>query len=257
MVRQLVAHKGRLVEVPYTASVGDTLHALQTHNILAVPVAAPPGHWIGAGGSVILESDKATGAARKHYIGIISTLDIFIHLTEAGSGSEEFVTSLMASPVSKVIGHSLEGLTLWCLAPQTSVLDALEPMGKGLHRALVPLESQLEHHHGKVGLESIEASPGYRMLTQTDLVRFLQTEADRLRPIMSKSVASLGVFQSTIFGVPENMSLSDTMRCMTQASLAAVAIFPVSTSSDGSDDKQLVSVNIQRSILISMPFLFE
>jgi hypothetical protein len=225
--------------------VGDTLHALQAHNILALPVAAPPGHWIGAGGSVVLESDKATGAARKHYIGIISTLDLFIHLAEAGSSSssDDFVASLMSSPVSKVIGHSLEGLTLWCLGPNTSVLDAMEPMGKGLHRALVPLESQLEQHHLHQGLESIEASPAYRMLTQTDLICFLRSEAHRLRPILSRSVASLGAIQHSVFGVPEHMSLSDTMRCMTQASLAAVAIFPSSSSTDPDDDKQLISVS--------------
>lgn len=64
--------KRRLVEVPYTASLADTMNALMANRIVAVPVAAPPGQWIGAGGSMIVESDKQTGTVRKHYIGIPS-----------------------------------------------------------------------------------------------------------------------------------------------------------------------------------------
>ena len=246
MVRQLVAHKGRLVEVPYTASVGDTLHALQTHNILAVPVAAPPGHWIGAGGSVILESDKATGAARKHYIGIISTLDILIHLSELhskpptdpwphGSPKSDIASKeeekLLASSVSSIIGHSIEGLSLWSFSPHTSVLEAMEPLSKGIHRALVALESPPMDH----GVETDIASPGYGMLTQTDLIRFLHELIAKFHSssahtttgvwdLGSQSVESLRVVQSNIFGVPANMPLVDVLKCMSQGALTAVAI---------------------------------
>lgn len=39
-----------------------------------------PGQWIGEGGSMIVESDKQTGAVRKHYIGMVTMLDIVAHI---------------------------------------------------------------------------------------------------------------------------------------------------------------------------------
>eukprot|EP01018_Ginkgo_biloba_P015687 Gb_14242 [translate_table: standard] len=118
MVKDLIHTKRRMVEVPYTASVSDTLNTLLAYNILAVPVAAPPGQWIGAGGSKILESDKATGAVRKQYIGIVSMLDILIHIAEYEPGTD-LDSSIMSVPVSAIIGHCLEGLSLFTISPNT------------------------------------------------------------------------------------------------------------------------------------------
>jgi hypothetical protein len=133
-VVELARAKRRLVEVPYTATLAQAANALLAGHVSAVTVAAPPGHWIGAGGSMILESDPATGAARKHYIGMVNMLDILKHIAEAGHdddaaaavedghGDSPLVVDLdrrMSVPVSSVIGHSLEGLTLWTLHPNT------------------------------------------------------------------------------------------------------------------------------------------
>ncbi|KAI5071996.1 hypothetical protein GOP47_0012102 [Adiantum capillus-veneris] len=188
-VQQLVAGKGRLVEVPYTASVRDTLHSMLAHNIVAVAVAAPPGHWIGAGGSMIVESDRVTGAARKQYIGIVSTLDVLFHLAELSNGAQ-VPTLLAGTRVSTIIGHCLEGLSLWAIAPHTSVMEAMDFMSKGLHRALVPLESQMKHTLRTSGspLEAEESAVSYRMLTQTDLMQFLHSKLETLHPIVCQSV---------------------------------------------------------------------
>ena len=123
-VVDLARAKRRLVEVPYTATLAHTANALLAARVSAVAVAAPPGHWIGAGGSMILESDPATGAVRKHYIGMVNMLDILAHIAEAGdeADADDEAVDLgrrMAVPVSSVIGHSLEGLTLWTLHPNT------------------------------------------------------------------------------------------------------------------------------------------
>ena len=124
-VRDLVLHKRRLVQVPYTATVAHTVNALVANNVLAVPVAAPPGRWIGAGGSMILESDPATGAVRKQYIGMVTMLDVLVHIAEVGESAaaaavEELdLEKKMSVPVYEVIGHSLEGLSLWTLNPNT------------------------------------------------------------------------------------------------------------------------------------------
>uniref|UniRef100_A0A0D6R3W3 CBS domain-containing protein n=1 Tax=Araucaria cunninghamii TaxID=56994 RepID=A0A0D6R3W3_ARACU len=225
-VKEIVKYKRRLVEVPYTASVGDTLNVLLANNILAVPVAAPPGQWIGAGGSMILESDKATGAIRKHYIGMVSMLDILVHLAE--SESDDVGANLMAVPVSSIIGHCLEGLSLWTVSPNTSVLDVMEPLSKGIHRALVPLESHQDH---VAVLELKETSPGYRMLTQMDIVQFLKLHSNKLKSFMSTSVGQLGAVHSGVFAVPANMQVASAVKCMQNTSLNAVAIVEGSVDS--------------------------
>lgn len=46
----------------------------------------------------------------------------------------------------------------------------METFSKGVHRALVPLESAAEN---VVAAELVEAAPGYRMVTQMDVARFL------------------------------------------------------------------------------------
>lgn len=129
-VRDLIALLGkrRLVEVPYTASLSHTMNALVANRVVAVPVAAPPGQWIGAGGSMIMEADKQTGVVRKHYIGMVTMLDILAHI--AGSGTDNGIDAgdldrKMAVPVSSIIGHCLEGLSLWTLNPNTRSLDNL------------------------------------------------------------------------------------------------------------------------------------
>lgn len=122
-VKDLISDKKRLVEVPYTASLADTMNALLANRVVAVPVAAPPGHWIGAGGSMILESDKHTGAARKHYIGMLTMLDVLAHIagnqTDPAAGDGGQFDRKMQVPVSSIIGHCLESLSLWTLNANT------------------------------------------------------------------------------------------------------------------------------------------
>lgn len=122
-VKDLIVDKRRLVEVPYTATLADTMKTLMVNKVVAVPVAAPPGHWIGAGGSMILESDKQTGAVRKHYIGMVNMLDILAHIAGNGSADDADLTKKMMVPVSSIIGHCLESLSLWTLSPNTRYLE--------------------------------------------------------------------------------------------------------------------------------------
>ncbi|ONK60234.1 uncharacterized protein A4U43_C08F15830 [Asparagus officinalis] len=200
-VQALVAHKRRLVEVPYTATLSHTVNVLVANNIVAVPVAAPPGRWIGAGGSMILESDRATGAVRKQYIGMVTMLDVLVHVAEVvegGSASpkEQDLEKKMSVLVCEVIGHSPEGLSLWTLHHNTSILDCMETFSKGVHRALVPLES---HTENVIATELTEASPGYRMLTQMDVLAFLAEHANELKDVISSSVHDLGAVNDNVF----------------------------------------------------------
>lgn len=244
-VQELVQHKGRLVEVPYTATVGDTLNSLLAKNILAVPVAAPPGQWVGAGGSMIMEADKSTGRMRKQYIGMVSVLDILIHVVEEEGGEEDFAGRL-SSTVASVIGHSLEGLSLWTVSPNASVYEVMEPMSKGIHRALVPVESLMHQpHHAPV--EIMESSTGYHMLTQTDMVRFLLVHAKELEFVTGLSVSTLGLMQTSVFAAPSNMKVMDVVKCMRNVSLAAVAI--VENSPDIIPDDPMLVIGRGRKLL--------
>jgi len=127
-VKDMMVGKKRLVEVPYTASLAQTMNTLVANKIVAVPVAAPPGQWIGAGGSMIVESDKQTGAVRKHYIGMVTMLDILAHIAgddhlSCGDNITQDLDQRMSDSVSSIIGHSFEGLSLWTLNPNTRLIN--------------------------------------------------------------------------------------------------------------------------------------
>ncbi|KAF2293185.1 hypothetical protein GH714_038779 [Hevea brasiliensis] len=177
--------KRRLVEVPYTASLARTMNTLVANQVVAVPVpvpaAAQPGQWIGVGGSMVMESDKQTGVVRKHYIGMVTMLDILAHIAGDdqmnGGDDASDIDKKMSVPVSSIIGHYLEGLSLWTLSPNTSIVDCMEVLSKGIHRALVPLDSQMQNISG---VELVESAPGYRMLTQMDMLEFLKENASHL-----------------------------------------------------------------------------
>lgn len=117
-VHQLVEHKHRMVEIPFTATVGDTLNTLLVKNILAMPVAAPPGIWPRVGGNKILEQDGVTGAVRKEYIGMVSVLDVLLHVAEAEE--KEDMDKRLAATVDSIIIDSMQEHTIWCISPHTS-----------------------------------------------------------------------------------------------------------------------------------------
>ncbi|KAI4387458.1 hypothetical protein MLD38_005286 [Melastoma candidum] len=231
----------RLVEVPYTASLAHTINALVANSVVAVPVAAPPGQWIGAGGSMIMETDRATGSIRKHYIGMVTMLDILSHIAGDdrvdGTGGDRVsdLDQRMEVPVSSIIGQSLEGLSLWTLNPNTSILDCMEVFSKGIHRALIPAVSQMEN---VTGVELVESASSYRMVTQMDLLRFVMAHASELKDIMSRTVKELGAVNRNVFAITDRTRVIEAIKCMRAAMLNAVPI--VAASDSGEDHGQLL-----------------
>ncbi|KAK4836855.1 hypothetical protein QYF36_000742 [Acer negundo] len=245
-VKDLTAEKRRLVEVPYTASLSHAMNVFVANKVVAVPVAAPPGHWIGAGGSMILESDKHTGAVRKHYIGMLTMLDILAHIAGDdqinGGGGVDYGSDIdkkMSVPVSSIIGHCLEGLSLWTLNPNTSILDCMEVFSKGIHRALVPTDGQMENISG---VELVESASSYQMVTQMDLLKSLMNHSSdhELDGILSHSVKELGAVNETVFAITDRTKVIDTIKCMKAALLNAVPIVKTSHSLE-EDPKQLIN----------------
>ncbi|KAK1577806.1 hypothetical protein Q3G72_025025 [Acer saccharum] len=247
-VKDLTAEKRRLVEVPYTASLTHAMNVFVANKVVAVPVAAPPGHWIGAGGSMIMESDKHTGAVRKHYIGMLTMLDILAHIAGddqingggGGSGADgSDIDKKMSVPVSSIIGHCLEGLSLWTLNPNTSILDCMEVFSKGIHRALVPTDGQMENISG---VELVESASSYQMVTQMDLLKSLMNHSSdhELDGILSHSVKELGAVNETVFAITDRTRVIDAIKCMKAALLNAVPIVKASHSLE-EDPKQLIN----------------
>ncbi|OMP01358.1 Cystathionine beta-synthase, core [Corchorus olitorius] len=239
-VKDMFTNNRRLVEVPYTATLGDTMNALVANKVVAVPVAAPPGQWIGAGGSMIMESDKQTGSVRKHYIGMVTMLDILAHIADDHDGTASNADDLekkMTVPVSSIIGHSLEGLSLWTLNPNTSILDCMELFSKGIHRALVPVDSQMANIQG---VELVESASSYRMLTQMDLIKFLKAHASELQGIISTSIKELGAMNENVYAINDQTKVIEAIKCLRTALLNAV---PIVKSSDDiqEDSKQLIN----------------
>ncbi|CAJ1955056.1 unnamed protein product [Sphenostylis stenocarpa] len=249
-VMDMMVDKKRLVEVPYTASLAQTMSTLVANKIVAVPVAAPPGQWIGAGGSMIVESDKQTGAVRKHYIGMVTMLDIVAHIAgedhlSGGDNITEDLAERMSDPVSSIIGNSFEGLSLWTLNPNTSLLDCMEVFSKGVHRAMVPVDGLEENVSS--GVELTESASSYQMLTQMDMLRFLHGHAGELHSILSRSVQDLGADTVQIYAITDRTKLVHAIKCLKAAMLNAVPI--VRATDVGQDDhKQLINGRCRKLI---------
>ncbi|KAL1199352.1 SNF1-related protein kinase regulatory subunit gamma-like PV42b [Cardamine amara subsp. amara] len=243
-VKDLTVDKRRLVQVPDYATLADTLNAMVNHaslitmflllELTAVPVAAKPGHWLGAGGSMIVESDKQSGSARKQYIGMVTMLDAVAHI--AGDDGDSGLDKKMAAPISSIIGHCPEGLSLWSLNPNTSLMNCMEILSKGVHRVLVPLDSNIENI--SLGPELVESASAYVMLTQMDLISFFLHRSSDLQSILSRTVTDLSAIHDTVLALTSKARVKDAVKCMSAAMLNAVPI--VEASNEEEDHKQLV-----------------
>ncbi|XAR50542.1 hypothetical protein NMG60_11004893 [Bertholletia excelsa] len=192
---------------------------------------------------MILEADKQTGAVRKHYIGMVTMLDILAHIAgdcmDATREDPSVLEQRMAVPVSSVIGHCLESLSLWTLNPNTSVADCMEVFSKGIHRALVPLDSNMENI---AGVELVESASSYRMFTQMDLLRFLKAHETELTGVMSRTVLEIGGVSDTVFGITHRAKVIEAIKSMKTASLNAVPVVEALTGIE-EDPRQLINAS--------------
>ncbi|KAG2723109.1 hypothetical protein I3760_02G157400 [Carya illinoinensis] len=149
-----------------------------------------------------------------------------------GTGDVSDIDVKMAVPVSSITGHCLEGLSLWTLNPNTSLLDCMELFSKGIHRALVPLDSHMENISG---VELVESASSYRMLTQMDLLRFLKEHAFDIQGIISLTVRESGAVTANVFAITDRTTVIEAIKCMRAAMLNAVPIVRASTDAPAQD----------------------
>lgn len=102
----------------------------------------------------------------------------------------------------------------------------MEVFSKGIHRALVPLDSQMENISG---VELVESSSSYRMLTQMDVLKFIKAHGHQeLRDLMVSTVRSAGAVTDTVLAVTHRTRAIDAIKCLRNASLQAVPIVEAS-----------------------------
>lgn len=112
----------------------------------------------------------------------------------------------------------------------------MEVFSKGIHRALIPVDSHMKH----VGVELADASPGYRMLSQMDVLRDLKAHDTELKDIMSCTVRELGVINENVYCVTQHMKAIEAIKCMRIASLSSVPI--IEASDVAGEDHKLTQV---------------
>ena len=123
----------------------------------------------------------------------------------------------------------------------------MEVFSKGVHRAMVPIDSEMENV--SVGVELVESASSYQMLTQMDVLRFLKDHAGELQTILARSIQDSGADTEQIYAITDRTKLLDAIKCLKAAMLNAVPI--VRASDVGEDDhKQLINV----SLILTIPF---
>lgn len=122
-----------------------------------------------------------------------------------------------------------------------SILDCMEVFSKGIHRALVPVDGQMENVSG---VELVESASSYRMLTQMDLLKFLKEDDPEVKSIASIPINVLGAVTHDVYAITERTTVLEAIKCMRTAMLSAV---PIVTSSDSPQEhsNQLVNVSLK------------
>lgn len=118
----------------------------------------------------------------------------------------------------------------------------MEVFSKGIHRALVPVDSHMDNVSG---VELVESASSYRMLTQMDVLRFVKehgSSGSELDNIISSTVSDLGAVTERVFAITDRTKVIDAIKCMRIALLNAVPIVRSSDTDNEEDHKQLVNV---------------
>jgi 5'-AMP-activated protein kinase, regulatory gamma subunit len=239
----LVYDKRDLVLVPASTTVDEALGIIQRENVLALPVAS------------------TTDPSK--FIGILSITDIMAYVAFGSfridqSDSSQFQSFMSGEiPVSDLLTMHAESSSVWTLEDTDPIERCLEPMSKGIHRIVV--RQSRTHKDGSVKVH-------YRMLTQSDLVRFLMSYSCYGRSPSdgtadaSKSLAELHVYDSPnkppLTSIPSSCTALEAFRLLEQHELNSLPIInadgSILTSISASDLRGLRSHQLS-SILQPVP----
>jgi len=164
---ELAADKTSTIDVEECTTLDKVLEILAKNNIRAVPVYRTEGH-------------------HKLYTGIVSSFDIVFYValeiyyrdsessSPAAKGNLFSAYGFARTAVGEIVGKiSLEGKSVWTFEATDNLVKVAEYFSKGIHRALV---GQREDATGK---------RVYRLVSQTDLVRFIVRNQESITNLKS------------------------------------------------------------------------
>jgi len=197
-IGDLVENKRFLIFAPKSATVEKVLKIMAENEITAIPVASSPEQQASMEGTTFFQGSS-------HFIGIVSMLDVVLHI---GDNLDDCENALQ-TPVSDLIGQTIESRALWTAGPHVKLIDGMECMSKGIHRFLVPIH---EHNDEPSPHEATQ----FRLLTQTDVVSFILEHIDEMGPCVSRTIADLRLLHPNMaaLSVPSNIALSSALRLM-------------------------------------------
>ncbi|KAI8835278.1 hypothetical protein BJ741DRAFT_657257 [Chytriomyces cf. hyalinus JEL632] len=172
----------QLISVDESMPLRDVLATLAKHSILAVPVTSHP-----------VQQPEDTGFA-----GIVSIYDI-LAWTVFQKMFDSLQLKYFATPVSELIGCTVESSTSWTLHSTDVVSTLLQMITRPpFHRLLVvDVEAAFESvnvemdKNGK--MEGNKRRSCIAMVTQMDLLRFVNAHADAIAPLALARLYSIGV----------------------------------------------------------------
>jgi len=193
----LVADKTETYTVQETDTIEGVLGKLFVHDILSVPV--------------LNQNNEC--------VGIVSVLDLLIYLSwgpyfSTGKLETSNVTRFknLSQQIGHIIGLNKEGRKLWVLEPTLPLVNLLQPFANGIHRVLV-------RQPDDTGRKSV-----FRILSQSDVVKYLFNHREEFGTGMSKTLFELGIRPNKVISISLSTSALDGFRTMTIENVSAVVI---------------------------------
>jgi len=231
----LVYDKRNLIQISSCTTVEEALFVLQRENILAVAVTP--------------ENEDA--------IRILTIFDLLAHITfgsfKYGEEGEADAFSLFKSanvPVSDIVRKPIhaEDENVWTFKSSDPIDRVFEPLSKGVHRVLVDLNNG-------------EGKPQYRLLSQTDVVRFLSSYS-LIDPTVNtnEKLKNLNIITRKVKAVHEHTRALDVFRGMQIDDILAVPLVnndgKLTATLSASDLRGLRSYQLKSILLPAIEYLY-
>ncbi|RKO83470.1 hypothetical protein BDK51DRAFT_50880 [Blyttiomyces helicus] len=150
---------------------------------------------------------------------MLSILDIVLYMMNLPVSNSHRQDTLSSIKTASLIGRSDEGRSMWVALPTDPLMESLEPMFKGVHRLLIP-----KFDIGEAGTEETKHGvPSlYRVVTQTDVARFLLRVCDPAA--LSRTIRDAGLGVAPVAACSDLATTRDVLADMAAHATSAVPV---------------------------------
>jgi CBS domain-containing protein len=219
---ELAVKSRELVKINTSTTVDEALNILKRHNILSLPVY---------------------NEVTKEFIGIANMIDILRYVAffdfKDGKVAESFQNGTISC--ASLLSLDQESQGLWIASVTDSLDDLLEYFSKGVHRILVRLPATSDESESEI-----------RLVTQTDIVRFLCSNVNEIKKqvhLIDRSVKEIGLIKG-VKTIPETETALSGFALMAQEGLGSIPVVDkdgvLKATLSASDLRGLTSNLIQR-----------